>query len=410
MGSFEVLLTNVLGMHLQAKNYSKIWEVMIKDRSVFPVLVNTGSEAEIIDFLDFYGPEQGDEVIEGDLDYICGELLPLAYEKQWYKLCGFVYGMGYYSSVDPLCGSRHPLVFAASQHNYAFAEAYVEGQKRFDMLTFDGECRDYDGVYRTLLEQIVLIDDTGIMELCLANGANPDAFGCSGDCLLDLARSDRMAILLRRYNAKNCSVQEHNLVKVVNELRHERLKRNTINEYFSTEPLLKLNWYHGTTTNSREQKYDIFFEAALLCHFELLEELYPYAQNDLDDEQRRTILRAILGQHYTLPCGRILDERPIDIARSLEALNVSGFRYGANHEPNADHPILAMIDCACWTFGFREKASYNTQRRVFTALWEIGGSPKSENIINALAKMAEEHPLAPMEMFICHVKNADEEE
>ena len=53
MGSFEVLLTNVLGMHLQAKNYSKIWEVMIKDRSVFPVLVNTGSEAEIIDFLGF---------------------------------------------------------------------------------------------------------------------------------------------------------------------------------------------------------------------------------------------------------------------------------------------------------------------------------------------------------------------
>ena len=410
MGSFEVLLTNVLGMHLQAKNYSKLWEVMIKDRSVFPVLVNTGTEGELIDFLNYYGPENAEEVIEGDLDYICRELLPLAYDKKFYKLCGFIYGIGYYSSVDPLCGSRHPLVYAASQHNYAFAEAYVEGQKRFDTLTFDGECRDYDGVYRTLLEQLILIDDADIMELCLANGANPNAFGFSGDCLLDLAHSDRMVILLRRYNAKNCTIQERNLVKAVNELRHERLKRQTVNELFSSEPLLTLNWYHGTTANSREQKYDIFFEAALSCHWELLEDLYPYVQSGLEDEEKRKILRAILGQSFVLPSGRILDERPIDIARSLEALSEAGFRYGANYEPNIAHPILAIIDCACWTFSFRETTSYNTQLRVFEALWEIGGYPTGEIMLNALAKIAEEHPLTPLEMFIYRVKNADEEE
>lgn len=411
MENFEILVANVLGMYLQEKHYDKIWDILTKgERAVFKTLVSTASEHEIIEFLDFYGPENADEVIEGDLDYICRELLPLAYEKQWYKLCGFIYGMGYYASVDPLCGSRHPLIFAASQHNYAFAKAYVEGQKRFDTLTFDGECRDYDGVYRTLLEQLILIDDADIMGLCLENGANPNAFGFSGGCLLDLARSDRMAILLRRYNAKNCTVQERNLVKAVNELRHERLKRKTVNEYFSTEPLLKLNWYHGTTTNSREQKYDIFFEAALLCHAELMEEIYPFAQKDFDDEQKRIIMRAILGQHYTLPCGRILDERPVDIARSLEALSSAGFRYGANHESGVEHPILEIINSACWTFSLRETAPFDTQMRVFTALWEIGGSPKGECIINALAKMAEEHPLTPLEMFIYRVKNADEEE
>lgn len=409
MGSVGGQLTNVLGMQLRAKNYSKIWEAMIKDRSVFPALVNAGTEAEIIKFLDFYGPK-ADEVMEGDLDYVCRELLPLAYEKQWYKLCGFIYGMGYYSSVDPLCGSCPPLVYAAEQHNYAFAEAYIEEQKRVGYLTFDGEYRDYNGVYRTILEQLVFIDDADIMERCLLNGANPSAFGFSGSCLLDLARSDRVAVLLRRYNAKNCTAQERNLVKAVNELRHECLKQSTVNAFFSVEPLLKLNWHHGTTANSREQKYDIFFEAALLCHAELLGKLYPYAQDDLDDEQRRKLLQAILGQSFVLPSCRILYERDIDIARSLESLNSVGFRYGAGHEPNAEHPILAMIDCACWTFSFRTDTPYDLQLRVFVALWEIGGAPNGEVMINALFKLAEEHPFTALEMFIYRVKNADEEE
>lgn len=183
-----------------------------------------------------------------------------------------------------------------------------------------------------------------------------------------------------------------------------------MNAFFSTEPLLKLSWFNGSTENSREQKADIFFEAALSCHAELLEELYPYAQKDLDNEQQKKVLRAILGQHSTLPCGRILDERPVDIARSLEALSSAGFRYGANHESDVKHPILAMINSACWTFSFREMTSYDTQLRVFTALWEIGGSPKGEAIIKALAKLVEEHPLTTLEMFLYRVKNADEEE
>lgn len=410
MRSFEIVLANVLGIHLQAKNYSKIWEVIIKDRSVLSALVNTGTETEIIEFLNFCGRENVDEISVDDLDYICRELLSLAYGKRWYKLCGFIYGIGYYSSADPLCGSRHPLLYAASQHNYAFAEAYVEGQKHFGCLTFDGECRDLDGVFRTILEQLVLIDDVDIMELCLVNGANPNAFGFSGDCLLNFAHSDRMSLLLERYNAKNCTEQERNLVKAVNELRHERLRRKTINKFFSTEPLLKLNWYHGTTMNSREQQYDIFLEAALLCHSELLAELYPYAQKDLDDAQKRIALRAILGQHYTLPCGRILDERPVDIARSLEVLRSVGFRYGASHKADTEHPILEMINSACLTFSLREAVSFDIQLRAFTALWEIGGSPNGECILNALTQLAEEYPLTALEIFVYYVENADEKE
>ena len=412
MGSFDVLLTHVLGMHLRAKNYSKIWDVMIKDRSVFPALINAGTEAELIAFLDFYGPENADEEIEGtELSYACRDLLPLAYKKGWYKLCSFIYGMGYYSSVDSLCGGRHPLAFGAAEHNAAFVDAFIEGQKRFEYLAFDGERRCEDGIYRTLLEEIVFIDDVPTMQCCLKNGANANAFGFHGDRLLDIARSSEMHALLQKYGAVNATEHERNLVWIVNELRNECLKRATVNAFFSTSsPILKLTCYNGTTANSRKQTFDIFMEAALACHADLLGELYPYAKNDLDDMQRKEILRAILGQHYTLPCGRILDERPVDIARSLEFLCSAGFRYGADHLSNAEHPILGMIRCACWSFSFREQVSIKTQLRVFSALWKIGGSPRGDFIIQVLTNLAEEHPSTALEMFISRVRHADEEE
>ena len=403
MDNFHILLTDVLGAYLQAWNFKSIQDMIITDHV---------SEDDMIALLKHHGPHEPDEYIDDAVSDLCREILPLLYRiKKWYRLIGFIYGMGYGAeTIDSLCGSRHPLAFGAAERNPEFVKAFIVGQKRFDYLSFDGERRCEDGQYRTLPEELVFIDCVEVVSLCLENGMNPNTFAFDGRRILEVSRSEKMRELLLAHGATNATTQERNLVWATNELKHECLRRNTMNAFFSTEPLLKLSWFNGSTENSREQKADIFFEAALSCHAELLEELYPYAQKDLDNEQQKKVLRAILGQHSTLPCGRILDERPVDIARSLEALSSAGFRYGANHESDVKHPILAMINSACWTFSFREMTSYDTQLRVFTALWEIGGSPKGEAIIKALAKLVEEHPLTTLEMFLYRVKNADEEE
>ena len=227
---------------------------------------------------------------------------------------------------------------------------------------------------------------------------------------MEISRSKKMRELLLAHGATNATTQERNLVWATNELKHERLKRNTMNAFFSSKPLLKLSWFNGSTESSREQKADIFFEAALACHADLLEELYPLVRDHTDDKQCKEVVRAILGQHYSLPCGRILDERPVDIARSLEGLRSAGMTYGENASFSEVHPIIELIDCACWTFSFLDLTPINIQLRVFTALWEIGGSPNGDIVIQALQKLAEEHPTTAMDMFISHVKSAIEEE
>ena len=367
----------------------------------------------MIALLKHHGPHEADEYIDDAVSDLCREILPFLYRvKKWYRLIGFIYGMGYGAeTIDPLCGSRNPLAFGAAEHNPEFVKAFLHGQKRFDYLSFDGERRCEDGQYRTLPEELVFIDCVEVVEQCIEHGMNPNAFGFHGDRLLGVARSEEMRQLLLAHGATNATPQEQNLVWASNELRHERLKRNTMNAFFSTEPLLKLSYFNGNTTNSREQECDIFFEAALACHAELLEELYPLVQKNLDDKQSREVIRAILGQHYCLPCGRLLgEERPVDIPRSLEGLRSAGMTYGDNACFSEVHPIIELIDCACWTFSFLNLTPVNIQLRAFTALWEIGGCPNGDIVIQALQKLAEEHPTTALDMFILHVKSAIEEE
>ena len=403
MENFELLTMNVLGVCLQAWNFKSIQDMIVKDHV---------SEDDMIALLKHHGPHEADEYIDDTVSDLCREILPVLYRiKKWYRCIGFIYGMGYGAeTIDPLCGSRHPLAFGAAERNPEFVKAFIEGQTHFDYLSFDGERRCEDGQYRTLPEELVFIDCVEVIEQCIQHGMNPNAFGFRGDRLLDVARSEKMRQLLLEHGATNATTQERNLVWATNELRHERLKRNTMNAFFSTEPLLKLSYFNGNTTNSREKKCDIFFEAALACHAEFLEELYPLAQKELDEKQRKEVIRAILGQHYSLPCSRILDERPVDIARSLEGLRSAGMTYGDNANFSEVHPIIELIDCACWTFSFLDLAPIRIQLRAFTALWQIGGCPNGDIVIRALKKLAEEHPTTALDMFISHVKCANEEE
>lgn len=403
MDNFHILLTDVLGAYLQAWNFKSIQDMIVKDHV---------SEDDMIALLKHHGPHEADEYIDDAVSDLCREILPVLYRiKKWYRCIGFIYGMGYGAeTIDPLCGSRHPLAFGAAERNLEFVKAFIEGQKRFDYLSFDGERRCEDGQYRTLPEELVFIDCVEVVSLCLENGMNPNTFAFDGRRILEASRSEKMRELLLAHGATNATTQERNLVWATNELRHERLKRNTTNAFFSTEPLLKLSWYNGSTENSREQKADIFFEAALSCHAELLEELYPLAQKDLDEKQRKEVIRAILGQHYCLPCGRVLDERPVDIARSLEGLRSAGMTYGENASFSEVHPIIELIGCACWTFSFLDLTPIGIQLRAFTALWEIGGCPNGDIVIRALRKLAEEHPTTALDMFISQVKCANEEE
>lgn len=340
MDNFELLTMNMLGVCLQAWNFKSIRDMIIKDHV---------SEDDMIALLKHHGPHEPDEYIDDAVSDLCREILPLLYRiKKWYRLIGFIYGMGYGAeTIDPLCGSRNPLAFGAAEHNPEFVKAFIHGQKRFNYLTFDGERKCEDGQFRTLPEELVFIDCVEVVEQCIEHGMNPNAFGFHGDRLLDVARSEEMRGLLLAHGATNATTQERNLVWATNELRHERLRRNTMNAFFSTEPLLKLCYFNGNTTSSREQKCDIFFEAALACHAELLEEL---------------------------------------------------------------HPIIELIDCACWTFSFLDLTPINIQLRVFTALWEIGGCPNGDIVIQALQKLAEEHPTTALDMFISRVKSANEEE
>ena len=403
MDNFHILLTDILGAYLQAWNFKSIQDMIAKDHV---------SEDDMIALLKHHGPHEPDEYIDDAVSDLCREILPFLYRvKKWYRLIGFIYGMGYGAeTIDPLCGSRHPLAFGAAEHNPEFVKAFINGQKRFDYLSFDGERKCEDGQYRTLPEELVFTDSVEAVSLCLENGMNPNTFGFRGDRLLDVARSEGMRELLLAHGATAATTQERKLVWAVNELKHECLKRNTMNAFFSTEPLLKLSYFNGNTTNSREKKCDIFFEAALACHADLLEELYPLVRDHTDDKQRKEVVRAILGQHYSLPCGRILDERPVDIARSLEGLRSAGMTYGENASFSEVHPIIELIDCACWTFSFLDLTPIGIQLRAFTALWEIGGCPNGDIVIQALQKLAEEHPSTALDMFISHVKCANEEE
>ncbi len=407
MGQYETLLKNVLTMKLRAKEYGEIWDMMLKDSDVYQALFEIDStQDDLIGVLDYHGPAEADEVIEGELEEVCSELLPRAHKKGWYKLCGFIYGMGYCTLADPLCGSEDPLIFAAKQHNAAFAEAYLEGQKRFNYLSFDGSVKCDDGVCRTFLEQLVVLDDVDVFALCIKNGANPNAFGFRGDRLLDVAHSSEMQKLLLDFGAKKATEQERNLVRLVNELQNDCLKGSTVKAFFATQPLMRLSWYNGTTEESREQRVDAFLAAAQACHAELLEKLCPYAEKDLDDSQRQLILDAILDMDQLFPCRDIMDERPIDVPRSLEALCSAGFRYGINCDPAIEHPVVNMLCDACWAFFFNKGVPVSMQLRTFSALWEMGGSPKDCTTVQAIKENAHRYPKSCLEEFVSGITSS----
>lgn len=93
MSNYESLLVYILAKEMRDRNYSKIWDTVVADADACCALVHAVTdENQLIDFLDFYGPDQPDEAIEGsDLSCVCGEVLPLAFERGWYKLCGKKY-------------------------------------------------------------------------------------------------------------------------------------------------------------------------------------------------------------------------------------------------------------------------------------------------------------------------------
>lgn len=427
MEKFENLLENVLAMHMQAEHYSEIWDMLLKNRSVSKALIHAAAtEEELIAFLEHYGPKQADEVLDDDFLSVCQDLLPLAYhEKHWCKLIGWIYGTGLNILYDSLCMNRHPLVFAAQQHDLPLAEAYISGQKHFDYLTFDGERQCEDGAFRTVLEEIVLADDVHIMALCLQNGACANAFCFQGDKLTDLARSCRMRRLLGKFGGKRATRKERNLVRAANEIRQKCLQESTVKALFRTNPLrklfasgrsaeeiqLKLSWRNGTTKNSQEQNIDLFLAAATACYADLLAALYPYAEKTLDDQQRKHILKAILGQHQTLPFGnQVLEERPIDVVHTLNALCHAGFRYPTASDPANPHPILDIIHCACWALSLCGVKSLNIQSRIFFALWAIGGEPVSQDAAQTLDGFMQDHSLVGLELLCISVHSKLQED
>lgn len=72
----------------------------------------------------------------------------------------------------------------------------------------------------------------------------------------------------------------------------------------------------------------------------------------------------------------------------------------------AEHPIVQMFSCACWTFFLKEHTPSDIQLRVFRALWEIGGSPTDPTVLRALEELALEHPLTGLQVFLLSLKDA----
>lgn len=393
MALFDTLQTNILSMNIQNKHYDTLCNLLYQDDAVFRMLTDAATEQDILDFLSFFQSDDvdpWDNFIEGNQAYIYTGFLVPAYEKGWYTLCSWIYCAGYYDWIcDPLCGKLPPLAYAALQHNPEFAQAYIEAQKRSNLLVFD-DVFDRDGRWITLLEAIVLSDDVDVMKLCLDNGACPNAFCLLGDSLLDLTRGEGpMRDLLLRYGARSASDRERNLIRLTNELRYDCLQQETMDAFLAQEPLLTLSWRNGTTPRSAAQLEDVVLEAALFCCSALLEQLYPLIANTLDDDRRKHILLAILDQYNTFPSGRA-EEHPESMALSLEALLRSGFRYPADPGADVSDDVLDMIASACWTFDLLNIPT-DIQTRVFFALWQIGNAPASEEFIRLVQTLEKEH-------------------
>ena len=377
---------NLLRTYLEDRDYSKIMNLLMRDLRAVSELINAATEEEVIAFVRHFGPQAG-EVMDDNLHVICTELLPLAYkDKHWYNLCVCIYGLHYHSVTDPICGGKHPLAFAAADNCADFGYAYIEEMKKLDALNFDQMSKD--GRYRPLPEELVLSGCVELVACCLENGMNPNTFTFRGNRLLDAACSERMRELLRSYGAKSTLPQERHLVEVFNGLRYHCLDQRAVQELLSTEPLMKLSWHNGPTGRSREQCADLYLEAALWCHYPLLQALYPFAEKDFDEERRRTILQAVLGYHEHMPFGRNWsddDHHLEDVARSLEVLCEAGFTYGGSGDPAKAHPIVEMFQLAKWNFylGFYRRAPDDMQMRIFSALWKIGGSPADDSVLQA---------------------------
>ncbi len=231
MDKFKRLLSNVLTVELKEKHYDNIWDMIREDWSIFYTLVDVATEDDLIAFLSYleYCDSQAVDIDVADkIETICYALSTRSYKEGWYNLCAHIYTIGYDFRMNPLWGNLDPLLFAAREHNPAFAEAFIKKLRQFEYFPFDGERMDDDGVYRTLMEELVLTGDEEIIAICLKYGADPNAFTFRGDRLLDIAQ-EPIASLLRAHGGKNATEEERILVRTVYELRTDRLRQETVN-------------------------------------------------------------------------------------------------------------------------------------------------------------------------------------
>lgn len=386
MSKYAEMMATVLAYYLQTKKYPKVWDVLVVSKAVSPLLFDRVSQESLIDFLAFYGPTQADDVVEGDLEQICTNMLRPAYQKGYYRLCAYIYGMGYELPSDPLCGNRHPLAFGAEEGNLDFLLAYLKEQERFDYLSFDSERACRDGAIRTLPEDIVETGNPEAILLCLKAGLSPNAFSFRGNKLLDLSPNDTVRRLLLSWGATAATPAERNMVRVVNQLRRNRLTDDSVEALLSTEPLMHLQWRNGNTRCSKQQSADLYMEAALCCCPELLEKLYPYAREALEQDLERSheLLEAVLSLHYDIPFKRVTRIYPMDIIGALDGLYRAGFRY--RHPQPAD-AMTAFLEDLCHRFSFWMLVTVEEQVQIFTKLWHICGAPSGQAFWDTLSDL-----------------------
>lgn len=335
--------------------------------------------------------------------YLCEDILPDAYNREFYGLIQAIYETGYEHYADPVCGGQHPLVWAAKVRDSRYAEAYLEGKTKYDMLSFDDQRKileldpvvreldlsgNYDQLIRsmndgyskhifklcpeqTLLEELVLTGNCEVMELCIRYGANVNAFCWDGKTLLDVAPTDEMRGFLRSQGARPSTRQERLLVQTVNRMKRGMANWKTVGEILSYDPpLFRLSYRNANTALSKRTRIDLPMAAIEYYLPGILNYIISGTNPYLNDAQRYELL--------TVLRNRLSKDIPRQIIAVLQELYDAGFRYPTKPEEENTHPIVMVIEEYCTFFRQSSRFTHEEQAKVLDLLWRIGGTDAQE--------------------------------